>query len=572
MVVAIFGAIFGLFCGDGRLWADDASPTKPSEADVLHRRAEYARHALTQAGDPARGAELFRHETRSRCAVCHKVNGQGGAVGPDLSAIGGKFDRPHLIESLLEPSRQIVEGFRASVVLTADGLVRTGLVTERGEAQIVLIDALAQRHDIPAADIEALEESMVSLMPEGLMDTVTADEFADLIAYLESLRPGGKLSPGEGIIGHVTLPEGFEIETVLTGLSGCTAFAVTPDGRLLICEQTGALRVVADDRLLPEPFVTVPVDSTWERGLLGVTIDPEFPQVPYVYLNYVVRDPYPHHRISRFRAEGNVAAAGSEQILFEGDDQRLLGGKVPAGHQGGGLHFGTDGKLYVGIGEQTAMTPSQQLNSLLGKILRINPDGSIPEDNPFVRQTTGKYRAIWATGLRNPFTFAVNPRDGVLWINDVGGKYEEINRGSRGANFGWPVLEHGPTFDRRFHGPVHYYPQASISGGDFCPAESDWPQHVRGRYFFADFVHGWIHTLSPEEPGPVESFVTGLRRPVDLRFAPDGGLYVLLRNAWVIDDKFQGGTGSLMRIRPRRSLSSGSVPNPGPTSAPTSGQ
>ncbi len=241
---------------------------------------------------------------------------------------------------------------------------------------------------------------------------------------------------------------------------------------------------------------------------------------------------------------------GSEEVLLVGDDQTKLGGNVPAGHQGGALHFGLDGKLYVGIGEQTAKTPSQHLTSFQGKILCIEPDGSIPEDNPFVDKTKGKYRSIWAIGLRNPFTFAVSPQSGELFINDVGGEYEEVNRGVAGANYGWPVVDHGPTQDTRFHGPVHHYRQASISGGDFCPTESSWPRSYQERFFFADFVHGWIKVLDQADPSHADDFAMGLTRPVDLRFARDGSLYVLLRNAWVIDGKFQNGTGSLLRIQP----------------------
>jgi glucose/arabinose dehydrogenase len=214
------------------------------------------------------------------------------------------------------------------------------------------------------------------------------------------------------------------------------------------------------------------------------------------------------------------------------------------------LHFGRDGKLYIAIGEQTAETPAQRLNTFQGKILRINGDGSVPADNPFVQQTTGKYATIWALGLRNPFTFAVWPTTGELFINDVGGKYEEINRGVAGANYGWPAIEHGHTTDARFRGPEHFYPQASIAGGDFCPQASPWPKVWHGRYFFADFVHGWIKTLDPDHPRDATEFASGLSRPVDLRFGPRGTLYVLLRNAWVIDDKFQPGTSALLAIRP----------------------
>src|SRR5262249_3451985 len=162
---------------------------------------------------------------------------------------------------------------------------------------------------------------------------------------------------------------------------------------IFICEQTGALRVVKGSKLLTEPFVKLPVDSAWERGLLGVTVAPDFPKTPHVFVCYVAAKPYPHHVISRFTAAGDVAVAGSEEIRLEGDDQAKRGGSVPAGHQGGAVHFGGDGKLYVAIGDQTAGKPAQAFDSLLGRLLRLNPDGSIPEDNPFVHKTSGKYRA-----------------------------------------------------------------------------------------------------------------------------------------------------------------------------------
>lgn len=322
-----------------------------------------------------------------------------------------------------------------------------------------------------------------------------------------------------------------------------------PDGRVFVCQQTGSLRVIKDGKLLAEPFVTLPVDSFWERGLIGATVDPGFPQVPFVYVCYVTKEPYPHHRVSRFTANGDVAVTNSELLLLEGDDQRKLGGNVSAGHQGGAIHFGADGTLFIAIGEHTAETPAQDLATFQGKILRINRDGTIPRDNPFLAETNGKYGAIWALGCRNPFTFAVRPGSGELFINDVGGKFEEINIGQAGANYGWPVVEHGPTADDRFRGPIHWYPQASIAGGAFASSKSNWPTEYRGRYFFADFVHGWIKTLDPDHPANVATFAAGLRRPVDLRFTTDGSLLVLLRNAWVIDDKFQPGTGTLLEIR-----------------------
>jgi putative heme-binding domain-containing protein len=485
----------------------------------------------------------------TKCSTCHKARGHGGDVGPDLSQIGGKFDRVHLVESVLEPSAQILEGYRTTTLELQDGRVVSGIVKEETAEAITLADATGRRRTVRKADVEDRRLDKVSLMPDGFGRTLSPAEFTDLIAYLETLRTGRKPTPGEGITGTLDLPAGFAATVITQGLTGCTALEVAADGRVFVCEQTGALRVVKGDKLLAEPFVRLPVDSTWERGLIGVTVAPDFPKTPHVFVCYIAAKPYPHHVISRFTAKGDAAEPGSEKILFEGDDQRKLGGNVPAGHQGGAVHFGKDGKLFVSIGEQTAEKPAQDLHSLLGKMLRLNPNGSIPADNPFVNKTNGKYRAIWALGLRNPFTFAVQPGTGRIFINDVGGRVEEVNEGVAGANYGWPIVDHGPTTDRRFRAPVHYYPAASITGGAFSPADLSWPAEYRGRYFTADFVHGWIRTLDPEKPAAARPFAIGLRRPVDIRFGPDGGLYVLCRDAWVIDKEFKPGTGALIKIR-----------------------
>lgn len=503
---------------------------------------------LARKGDPARGQALFRGDG-CKCTACHAVAGTGGAVGPDLSHVGGKYDRPHLIEAVLEPSRQIVEGYRGSTLALADGRVLIGIVTEESADRLTLTAADGRRHAVLKSDVESRKADPVSLMPEGLVAHLSADQFADLIAYLESLRPPGQAKFGAGTSGPIELPPGFTVSVVATGLTGATALEVAADGRVFVCEQPGTLRLVKGDKLQPAPALAVAVDSTWERGLIGVTVAPDFPATPHVFVCYVAAKPYPHHVVSRFTLRGDTAEPGSEVVLLEGDDQRKLGGKVPNGHQGGALHFGPDGKLYVAIGEQTAETPSQDVNSLLGKLLRLDPDGTIPADNPFGDRAAGKCRAVWALGLRNPYTFAFQPGTGRLWANDVGGsRWEEVNEVVRGGNYGWPLSE-GPTTDPRFRGPVHHYKAASICGAAFAPADLRWPAAYRGKYFFMDFIHGWVRTLDPANPAAgATPFAAGFRRPVDLRFAPDGGLYVLVRDAWVIDREFRPGTGSLLKV------------------------
>lgn len=349
------------------------------------------------------------------------------------------------------------------------------------------------------------------------------------------------------------LPDGFSQQILATNLTGATAMAVAPDGRIFICEQTGTLRLVKNDRLLEQPILTLPVDSSWERGLIGITLDPSFPDAPYIYVCYVSNQPYPHHVVSCWTIDGDTVVANSEKVLLEGDDQTKLGGGVPNGHQGGPIRFGKDGKLYIAIGEQTAGLPSQKLDTFQGKLLRINSDGSIPNDYPLLESTKGKYRAIWATGLRNPYGLAIDSDTGRILFNDVGdARWEEVNEAIAGANYGWPRTE-GPSLDPQFKSPLYAYDRSqgkSITGGVFYrPSVVQFPSSYVGKYFFAEFMDHWIRVLDPDNPKEVQTFATGLSGPVDLQVGPDGSLNILNRNAWVRDHNFKPATGSLYRVR-----------------------
>src|SRR3954469_2014663 len=231
-----------------------------------------------------------------------------------------------------------------------------------------------------------------------------------------------------------TLPSGFTESQFGSNLNGTpTAMAFAPDGRLFVCLQTGQLRVIKNGALLAAPFVSLAVDSSGERGLLGVTFDPNFASNQFVYVYYTTNAAPIHNRISRFTANGDVAAAGSEVILVDLDNL------TATNHNGGAIHFGPDGKLYAAVGENANSANSQTLSNRLGKILRINPDGTIPTDNPFFSTAAGANRSIWALGLRNPFTFGFQPGTGRMFINDVGqSTWEEINDGIAGSNYGWP--------------------------------------------------------------------------------------------------------------------------------------
>jgi glucose/arabinose dehydrogenase len=325
-----------------------------------------------------------------------------------------------------------------------------------------------------------------------------------------------------------TLPANFTESIIASGLSRPTAMAFAPDGRLFVCEQAGRVRVITSGgTLLSTPFTTITVDANGERGLLGIAFDPAFQSNQFVYVYYTATTPNLHNRVSRFTANGDVAVANSESFVLD------LEPLSATNHNGGAIHFGRDGKLYVAVGENAVGSNAQTLANRLGKMLRINADGSIPSDNPFFNTATGLNRSIWALGLRNPFTFAFQRWSGEMFINDVGGvSWEEVNRGSAGANYGWPIVE-GVGNDPSFHNPLYAYNHSggncAISGGAFySPLAPRFPTQYFGAYFFGDYCAGVIRSRAADT-GAVTTFATGISLLVDLALWQDGRLYYLAR-------------------------------------------
>ena len=330
-----------------------------------------------------------------------------------------------------------------------------------------------------------------------------------------------------------TVPAGFTDTLVASGLNNPSAMALAPDGRIFVCQQGGALRVIKNGVLLPTPFLTVPVDSQGERGLLGVAFDPNFVSNQLVYIYYTTTTPTLHNRISRFTASGDVAIAGSEVVVMD-----LNNLSTATNHNGGAIHFGPDGFLYVAVGDNANGANAQSLATRHGKMLRITSTGGIPTDNPFFNTATGDNRAIWALGLRNPFTFSFQGGSSRMFINDVGQNiWEEINDGIVGSNYGWPTCEGfcNPP-NPSFRDPIFAYQNdastCAITGGAFYnPQIPQFPAQFIGNYFFADFCGGWIRRLNPAAGNTVSDFATGISLPVDLQVSPDGFLYYLARGA-----------------------------------------
>jgi len=352
----------------------------------------------------------------------------------------------------------------------------------------------------------------------------------------------GNLSPWASATvtfgGNISLPAGFTMTTLAGGLQNATAFTRAADGRLFVCEQTGELRIVRNGSLLATPFHRFTVDSQGERGLLGVALHPNFASNGWVYVYYTTPSGGAHNRVSRIVANGDVST-GAETVLV--NLPNLSSATV---HNGGALHFGPDGKLYVAVGENADPTKSPDLTSPLGKMLRFNEDGSIPSDNPFYDSQSGIARAIWAYGLRNPFTFAFEPGSGRMFINDVGGSdWEEVNFGVAGANYGWPSSEGPDRVSGNIRGPVWAYrhPPAqpsglggfftgqAIIGGVFYPASGNFPAGYRGSYYFADYVSRFVGRLDTANGNAAYVFARLSELPVGMLVGSDGALYVLAR-------------------------------------------
>jgi glucose/arabinose dehydrogenase len=329
-----------------------------------------------------------------------------------------------------------------------------------------------------------------------------------------------------------TLPPGFIEETIPGLVQYTTGMAIAPDGRVFVCEQGGRVRIIEDDVLLAQPLLTVAVDTLEERGLANIAVDPEFDINGYVYVWYTTptnTGGQNVNRLERYTVTGNVANPASALTLFE--TEPLL---IPI-HNAGAMAFGPDGMLYFTHGHGWYGQEPQSLNSTMGKILRIAPDGTIPTDNPFYAVTSGRNRAIWARGFRNPYTIAFEPQTQALFANDVGGSsWEEINVVPAGGNCGWPLKE-GVANDPAFIDPVYAYDHtegsAIIGAVFYTPEHSSFPPEYAGKFFFGDFTGQWIRVMDPQTHvvTPFASDLSNYRTAMAL--SPDGDLYFTVRDA-----------------------------------------
>lgn len=329
------------------------------------------------------------------------------------------------------------------------------------------------------------------------------------------------------------LPAGFQQVLVANGISNPTVMAFAPDGRLFVAQQNGQLKIIKNGVLLVQPFISLSVNSNGERGLLGIAFDPAFVSNQFIYLYYTLSSGA-NNRVSRFTANGDVAVAGSELPVLNLDPLTSA-----TNHNGGTLAFGPDGKLYIGVGENANRANAQMLSNYLGKVLRINSDGSVPPDNPFTG--AGAQQRIWGYGFRNPYTLTFQPGTNRLFVNDVGeNTWEEINSAIvGGGNYGWPNVE-GSSNNTAYRNPVYSYSHGSaigqgcaITGGSFFnPVSTNYPLSYIGKYFYIDFCGNWIDMLTISGSTVTRTnFASNIAGgPVSILTGPDGNLYFLSRS------------------------------------------
>jgi len=273
---------------------------------------------------------------------------------------------------------------------------------------------------------------------------------------------------------------GFSDTPVVSGLSQPTAFTWTPDGRMLILEKAGRVRVVVNGVLQGAAALDISssVDSGSEKGLLGICLDPGFAINGFVYLYYTNR--VPQNRISRFTMSGNSLNSASEAVILDAIDA------TNGNHNGGNILIGPDGKLWAAPGDSgTGGAKSQTLivGSLNGKVLRMELNGSAAAGNPFLGDPTKEGR-IWAYGFRNPWRFTFRPTNGSLYVADVGqSTYEEIDVVTAGGNYGWPMAEGTLGSCSGCIPPVFEYDHTvgqAIIGGVFV-TPGTYPAFLRGK-------------------------------------------------------------------------------------------
>lgn len=350
--------------------------------------------------------------------------------------------------------------------------------------------------------------------------------------------------------------EDFRVVTVVEGLRNPWSIAFLPNGDMLVTERAGQLRIVRDGALLPDPVPGVPaVRAAGQGGLQDVVLHPDFESSRLIYLSY-----------AKPNADGTLGTTALSRARFENDRlvdvEEIFEAEAWAdtpGHFGARIAFDRDGYLYMSVGDRMAGLsmqgmdpdleghPAQDLSNHQGTIIRLRDDGSVPDDNPFVRRR-GARPEIWSYGHRNPQGLAIRPDTGELWSTEHGPQGgDEINRIRKGANYGWPVIGYGANYvvGTEIHAtryregmeqPAAFWvPSIGISGLSFY--QGDQFPNWQGNAFVGGMSGNYqrLVRVSLSADGVVlnrEPLLVGEYRIRDVRTGPDGFLYLAIDNIY----------------------------------------
>jgi putative heme-binding domain-containing protein len=503
-------------------------------------REQYRRFALEHAGDPARGALLFRQHEKLVCSNCHEI-AAAEKSGPNLDGIADKYSRADLIQQLLEPSASIKPGYESVTVITKQGQVFAGRVRLSSRLEYKLIDAAGKAISIPQEDIEEIHASLVSMMPENLTASISHQEFADLVAYLESLRSAvqtGFAGPDQPLeIPLLATPIEFRpVHPPEVKFDNPVWFVPIPGQtrQYVVLEQQEG-RAWRLDRSTDPPnkelFVDLHADIAISpnQGLMCLAFHPRYVENGRYFVKHETKEG------GRVKTVVIERKASDNHLRDSGQpSRRLLALEQPAlNNSGGCLMFGPDGKLYIAFGDGGPSYDknglSQNLAILQGSILRIDVDRQaaaleselpygIPADNPFVglsRGEQGVRAEAWAYGFREPWRISFDRLTGDLWVGDVGqDKFEEVAIVRRGENHGWNVLEGFAPYSDEYRragetytAPLFMYPHSfgiAIVGGYVY--RGDPRSSFYGTYIFGDYESRRVWGLRQ-----TEGRVTGVR-------------------------------------------------------------
>lgn len=481
------------------------------------------RHAGLNGGDPARGQSVFESDAAG-CKKCHNLSGGERRAGPDLGAVGDKFGREQLVQSILEPSATIHPDYGTIVVTTADGKVHSGVLQKRGEKELELIDAEGKPVRLPRAEIDQEKRTGTSLMPTGLHKALKPEQFADLIAYLESLKqPEG----GPRVAGMPEEIPAVETPVRLVPLHGdavrfdhpvwVVAVPGSPRAFLVVEQKTRKIWRFEEGAAehQKELFADLSGEATTGEfeGVVCLALHPRFVENRKYYVNYHVRGQGSFFSpvIVERQATPDLrrdAGVPSRRLLQIHQDTDI--------HWGGMIAFGPDGLLYVGTGDAGPQEDpeghGQDLSLLTGAILRIDVDRqeggkpyAIPGSNPYRDAAPPVRPEIWASGFRMPWRFSFDAATGDLWVGDVGQNlFEKVATVRAGENHGWNVYEGFMGFSDRYRREgVKYTPPVmayrrkygvSVTGGYVYRGKRN-PSYG-GAYVFGDFESKRIWALT----------------------------------------------------------------------------